>query len=131
MAAKKEKEQELKYDIFNFEGTKYRTHLTEKFRNREAWKPKDTNKVLSQIAGTVSKICVKEGQKVSKGKCLYILESMKMKNRFIAEKPAIVAKINIHEGEVIPRKLTVIELEDLPPKKTSKGLPSIKKSRKK
>lgn len=123
MAAKKEKE--IKLEIFNFEGTKYRTHLTEKFRNRKVWKPKDSNKVFSQIAGTITKINVKEGQKVSEGKCLYILESMKMKNRFNAEKPAIIAKIHIHEGEVIPRKLLVIELEDIPPKKTARGLSSI------
>lgn len=128
MAAKKEKE--IKFEIFNFEGTKYRTHLTEKFRNRKVWKPKDSNKVFSQIAGTITKINVKEGQKVSEGKCLYILESMKMKNRFNAEKPAIIAKIHIHEGEVIPRKLLVIELEDIPPKKTARGLSSIKKSKK-
>ncbi|MEA1876392.1 MAG: acetyl-CoA carboxylase biotin carboxyl carrier protein subunit [Bacteroidota bacterium] len=130
MAAKKEKEKDIKLDIFNFEGTKYRTHLPEKFLNRKVWEPKDSNKVFSPIAGTISKINVKVGQKVSKGRCLYILESMKMKNRFNAEKPAIIAKIHIHEGEVIPRKLLVIELEDLPPKKTVRSLSSIKKSKK-
>ncbi|MCK5822220.1 MAG: biotin/lipoyl-binding protein [Bacteroidales bacterium] len=120
MAAKKEKEKEKKLDIFNFEGTKYRTHLPEKFLNRKVWEPEDDNKVFSQIAGIISKIVVKEGQKVSKGKCLYILESMKMKNRFTAEKPAIIAKIHIHEGDVIPRKFLVMELEDIPSKKKIK-----------
>ncbi len=113
----KKKGESPKLNIFNFEGTKYRTHLPEKFLNRKLWKPTDTNHVFSQIAGTIVKVNVKEGQKVSKGRVLYVLESMKMKNRFTAEKSAIVAKINIHEGDVIPRKLLVIELEDPVPKK--------------
>ncbi len=133
MAAKKEKEKEKekKYDYFNFEGTKYKTHLTEKFRNRVAWEPKDSNKVFSQIAGTIVKVNVKEGQKVTEGRCLYILESMKMKNRFTAEKSGIISKIHIEDGQVIPRNLLVMELEDPAPKKTGRGISSRTKTKKK
>ena len=129
MAAKKEKE--LKLDVLNLEGTKYKTHFPKKFLERKVWSPKDNNKVFSQIAGTVVKVNVKEGQKVSKGRCLFILESMKMKNRFNAEKSGVVVKIHVQEGKIIPRKLLVIELEDPAPNKTERSLSSRSKSKKK
>lgn len=116
MDAKKDNDSKL--EIFNFEGARYKTHLTKKFRNRQNWKPVDTNQVLAKIPGTVIKICVKEGQKVSEGKCLYILEAMKMNNRFNAEKACIVSKILVKEGDMIRKLRQIMELEDLPPKKS-------------
>ena len=122
-------EKETKLNIFNFEGTKYKTHLTQKFLDRKPWKPKDPNKVLSPIPGTVVKICVKEGQKVSAGRNLYILEAMKMKNRFNAEKAGIIVSIHAKEGDIIPKLKLVMEMEDLPEKKTGLTRSSRSKSK--
>lgn len=127
MAGKKDVEP--KYEILNFEGTKYRTNLSKKFLARVPWEAVNPNEVRTPIPGTVLKILVREGQKVTEGKTLYILESMKMKNRFNAEKSGIVKKIHAQEGEIIPKLFLLMELEDPLPKLAARALASIKKSK--
>jgi len=106
----------------NFEGTKYRTQTTSKFASRESWKPEDPNKIFAVIPGTVLKLTVKEGQRVSKGRCLYVLEAMKMKNKILAIHPGEVKKIFVAEGQKVSKNELVMELKDLaPPTKGSKS----------
>lgn len=119
MNAKKNKN--TKYDILNLDGARYKTYLPEKFKNRVPWQPKDLNKILTPIPGKLVKICVKEGQKISEGKCLFIMEAMKMNNRFNAEKTGIITKILVKEGEIIAKNSQILQMEDLPPKKTSRS----------
>ncbi|MBT3244306.1 MAG: acetyl-CoA carboxylase biotin carboxyl carrier protein subunit [Bacteroidetes bacterium] len=114
MTSKKDNNQHFHY--FNVEGTRYRTALTKKFTERKPWVPNDPNMITSPIPGTVAKMCVKVGQKVSEGKCLYILEAMKMKNRINSPKAGIVSKILVEEGVIVPRAELLIELSDLPEK---------------
>ncbi len=107
------------FHYFNVEGTRYRTNFTNKFNKREPWVPKNPNLITALIPGTLLKITVKEGQKVSEGKCLYVLEAMKMKNRFTAPKAGIVAKIHAKEGEILPRGFLIMELSEPEPKTRS------------
>ena len=106
---------------FLFEGTRYRTQITDKYAKREAWKADDPNIILAVIPGTVVKITVKEGQKVNAGRCLYVLEAMKMKNKILATKSGLVKKIHSVEGQKVTKNELVMELTDVEPKKKSKG----------
>jgi len=113
---------------FPFEGARYRTQTTDKFANRVAWKADDPNIILAVIPGTLLKITVKEGQKVNIGRCLYVLEAMKMKNKILATKAGVVKKIHGQEGEKVAKNELIMELKDEEPKKT-KGFQRSKNSR--
>ena len=57
--------------------------------------------VLAHITGTVWKIEVKPGQRVSEGDVLVILESMKMEMPVEAPANGTVDKINCTEGQAV------------------------------
>ena len=65
-------------------GAVYMTRLTSKFKNRKQWAPTDYRKVLAVIPGTIQKIMVSEGDEVSAGDSMLILEAMKMRNEIKA-----------------------------------------------
>lgn len=114
------------HQIINVDGTRYRTQTIRKYEERKKWEKEDPNKVTAMIPGTIVKIMVKEGQKVTKGKCLFILEAMKMKNRFNAEQNGYIEKIHVNEGDIIPKEHLVMEYGE-PPAKTPKSRLSIRK----
>ncbi|MCX7987495.1 MAG: acetyl-CoA carboxylase biotin carboxyl carrier protein subunit [Bacteroidales bacterium] len=89
----------------------YPTMLTKKFLNRKPYVPQNEKIILSFMPGTVQKIMVTEGQSVKRGDALLILESMKMMNRVRAQSDGVIKKINIKEGESIPKNHPMIELE--------------------
>jgi biotin carboxyl carrier protein len=98
-------------DRFVVEFRKYTTELNQKFLDRKPWEPKDESKVLSFIPGTITKIYVKEGDLVEEGTPLMILEAMKMKNTVFAERPGRVVKINVSEGERVPKSKVIFEFD--------------------
>ena len=100
-----------KLGSININGVKYKTVLTEKFKNREPYKKKELNKILSFIPGTILKIYVKEGKKVKIGDKLLILEAMKMKNDIVASKDGVVKKIYVKQGDIVSNKQLLVELE--------------------
>lgn len=55
--------------------------------------------VKAMLPGVVSKIIVKEGEKVKKGDTLFILEAMKMENEVKSPKDGVVKQIFVREGE--------------------------------
>lgn len=57
--------------------------------------------VPAPMPGTILEIMVSEGQKVSKGDTLLILEAMKMENEIIAPADGVVKKIYIHKSTTI------------------------------
>ena len=72
---KKEKEPELV--DFVVTARKYKTTLTEKYKNRKMWHKPFAGDVVSHLPGTVEKLCVSQGQEVQAGDLLLILEAMK------------------------------------------------------
>ena len=76
-----------KYHLFLIDDGRYKTQLTEKFKKRTPYTPKDPSKVTAVIPGTIVKLQIKEGQQVNPGRCLLILEAMKMKNRIFLKTP--------------------------------------------
>jgi biotin carboxyl carrier protein len=110
-----------KLTIFNFEGAPYKTHLTDKFEKRSKWEPEDPLKIYAVIPGTILKISVKEGQRVNKGRALYILEAMKMKNRILSNVQGEVYKIHVEEGQKVAKNELIMEFRKIDGNKNSKN----------
>ncbi|MDD5712049.1 MAG: pyruvate carboxylase [Smithellaceae bacterium] len=60
-----------------------------------------TGDVRSQIIGTVNEIPVSEGEEVSAGQVVIVLEAMKMLNNVVAEVSGKVTEINVAPGDKI------------------------------
>ena len=100
-------------DLVQFAVTarKYNTLLTTKYKNRKVWVNPNPYDVQSFIPGTILEISVKEGEVVSEGSPLLILEAMKMQNRIQMPFTARIKKINVTLGARIPKDTLMIELE--------------------
>lgn len=57
--------------------------------------------VTSPMPGNILKILVTQGQKVSEGDVLIVLEAMKMENEIVATKSGTVAQIAVTKGQVV------------------------------
>ena len=95
---------------FAITARKYKTKLSEKYKKRKAWMNPSPYDVQSYIPGTIVKILVKENQLVKEGESILILEAMKMQNRIDMPFTAKIKKINVKEGERIPKDFLMIEL---------------------
>ncbi|MFA5044443.1 MAG: acetyl-CoA carboxylase biotin carboxyl carrier protein subunit [Paludibacter sp.] len=101
------------YADFAVTARQYKTLLTKKFLNRKVWVNPNPNVIQSIIPGTIISIFVKEGDVVTEGSPLLILEAMKMLNRIEMPFTARIKKINVELGVRIPRECLMIELEAL------------------
>lgn len=66
--------------------------------------------VKAPMAGTVFEVSVKEGDVVTAGQTLIILESMKMEIPCDAEVAGTVVKILVTEGDFIDEEAILVEL---------------------
>lgn len=62
--------------------------------------PLDTT-ITAPMSGNIWKVLVEEGQKVSKGEALLILEAMKMETQICASQTGVIEQINIKAGDVV------------------------------
>ncbi|OCS85038.1 acetyl-CoA carboxylase biotin carboxyl carrier protein subunit [Caryophanon tenue] len=67
--------------------------------------------VKATMAGTVWKVLVTEGQHVTAGEDVVILESMKMEIPIAAETDGIVKKVLVAEGDFINVDDNLVEVE--------------------
>ncbi len=102
--------EEKDLEVFSFEGTDYKTRLTDKFRKHKPYEPEDPTKVTAQIPGTLLKVLVKEGQYINPTKLLFILEAMKMKNKVYSSVSGRVKKIHVVEGQIVTKNQLLLEL---------------------
>ena len=102
-----------KQELVDFAVTarKYKTLLTKKYLNRKPWVNPSAYEIQSIIPGTILSVFVKEGDIVSEGSPLLILEAMKMLNRIEMPFTARIKKINVEVGLRIPKDSLMIELE--------------------
>ena len=111
MKKKEDSNKEVAYKMLNIEDTKYKTIITKKFENRKVWQIADPSLVSSLIPGTVSKLFVNEGDKIMEGDKLLVLDAMKMKNTIKVPYSGVIRKINVTEGQSIPKGYVMIELD--------------------
>lgn len=100
-----------RFSAFVVDGTKYRTLITNKFKNRKKWDASNRGAVYSDFPGTVLKVDVKKGDNVEKGDRLYIYEAMKMKNRAYSPRDGKVKEVKISENEVIKKGQLLFVIE--------------------
>ena len=104
-------EKKKKFRWINIDGIKYRTKITEGYKNRQHYEPPDDKKLFSAIPGTVLKVLVKPGQKVKMGQSVLILEAMKMKNYIKIETGGVIKQIKVKQGDKISKNHLLLELE--------------------
>ena len=89
----------------------YTTRLTAKFKNRNLWHKPDEKRIEAIIPGTIQRIMAKEGEEVTAGTPLLILEAMKMRNEVLSPLDGVVLKIHVSEGEMVPKSHLLIEMD--------------------
>ena len=67
--------------------------------------------IKATMAGTLWKVLVQEGQKVSVGEEVIVLESMKMEIPIEAEVSGIVKKVHVAEGDFVNVDDALVEVE--------------------
>jgi len=67
--------------------------------------------IKSNMAGTVWKIVVSEGQEITEGQDIVILESMKMEIPISTEGSGTVKQIFVQEGDFINEEDQILEVE--------------------
>jgi biotin carboxyl carrier protein len=100
-----------KLEQLNINSSLYTTHLSTKFKNRVSYKPADPKLVLSFIPGTVVEIFAQQGQKVTKGEVLMILDAMKMQNKLKCPIDGKIKAITAKKGDRVSKGTLLIELE--------------------
>ena len=102
--------------IVNFHGLNFcccRTdQLNDTFDYSRKEQVNDKSLLISPMPGKVVKINVKEGDEVSKGMVMIVVEAMKMENNIVATAHAKVKKILVSENEMVDNKKQLLELED-------------------
>jgi len=98
------------YVDFVVTARKYKTLLTEKYKNRETWRKPVEGEVLSTLPGVVLQIKVKQGDKVKAGQLLFIHEAMKMLNRIVSPVSGTVKEICVRQGEHIGKNHLMIKI---------------------
>jgi biotin carboxyl carrier protein len=66
--------------------------------------------ITSPMPGRVIKIVVKEGDEVSKGDILLVVEAMKMENNILSPADAIVDRINVEAGDLVDSNAILVHL---------------------
>ncbi len=89
----------------------YITNPNKMFTLRKPYSPANPNIVSSFMPGNIQKVFVKKGQAVKEGEELCILEAMKMKNVILAPADGTVKKVNIKEGDIVPKNHPLVELQ--------------------
>lgn len=67
--------------------------------------------VNAPLPGSIFKLMVSEGDTVSKGDNLLIMEAMKMENNVLAEKDGVVSSLKVKEGDAVLQNDVLLVIE--------------------
>lgn len=110
-------DEEEKTVVLMINGKKYSLNVKDKFdlllkdlgfENTGASKMKE---LKAPMPGLVLQICVEEGQAITKGSPVVILEAMKMENVLKAAMDGVVKKINIKKGQAVEKNFVLVSFE--------------------
>lgn len=90
--------------------------------------PAASNVVAAPLPGTITKVLVKEGDKVKKGDTLLTMEAMKMENSITAEADGIVRKVHVGVGASVNQGDALIDFEGLGVPQTVPAAPAAPKA---
>ena len=75
--------------------------------------PVAANIIAAPLPGTITKVLVKEGDKVKKGDTIIAMEAMKMENAITAEADGIIRKIHVGVGASVNQGDALVDFEGL------------------
>jgi biotin carboxyl carrier protein len=89
---------------------------SEVYKVYRGYKPSGLNKgaagaLITQMPGKVVKIMKKEGDQVTKGETVLILEAMKMENEIKSGSDGVMKAINVKEGQALEAGFLMAEIE--------------------
>jgi acetyl-CoA/propionyl-CoA carboxylase biotin carboxyl carrier protein len=67
--------------------------------------------VKTPMQGTIVKVLVAEGDRVTPGQTLVVLEAMKMENHVGAHQAGTVASLSVSEGQTVPTGATIAVID--------------------
>ncbi len=67
---------------------------------------------MSPMQGTIIKIAASEGQRVSAGDAVVVLEAMKMEQPLTAHKEGTVSELAVEVGRTVPAGTVICHLKD-------------------
>jgi acetyl-CoA/propionyl-CoA carboxylase biotin carboxyl carrier protein len=70
------------------------------------------DELTSPMQGTISKIVVAEGDRVSAGDTIVVLEAMKMEQPLTAHKDGTVTGLAVEIGQTVPAGVVICQLKD-------------------
>ncbi len=90
---------------------------SEVYKVFRGYKPSGLNKggagaLITQMPGKVVKLNKKEGDKVSVGETVLILEAMKMENEIKSGAEGTIKSINVKEGQALEAGFLMVEIEE-------------------
>jgi biotin carboxyl carrier protein len=97
-------------DKLNIDQTLYTTRLSRRYAARKAYTPPNPGRIYSFIPGTVTEVMVRQGDNVTKGDDILILEAMKMKNRLKSHVSGKVVSINVNPGDRVSKGMVLVEI---------------------
>ena len=101
--------------IVNFHGLNFTCYRTDQLNDTLDYACKeqvnDKSRLVSPMPGKVVKVNVKEGDEVTEGTIMMVVEAMKMENNIVAAGNAKVKKILVAEGQMVDNKMQLIVLE--------------------
>ncbi len=83
----------------------------QKNRRKSGSTASESNTILAPMPGKITKVLFVEGQSVSPGKVVLVMEAMKMEYTLKAEISAKIKKISVKMGEQVTLGQTLIEFE--------------------
>lgn len=96
-------------EVLELPGGQYETQLSVKYRNKVAYRHVSPYCMEAFMPGTIREICVKVGDKVSKGQKVMVLDAMKMDNELLSPVDGVVKSIGVEVGKSIPKHQLLIE----------------------
>ena len=69
------------------------------------------SELAAPMPGLVRSVNVSEGESVSKGQTLLVLEAMKMEIRIHAPREGVIQKLRVKQGQTVEREQVLIEIE--------------------
>ncbi len=99
-----------KREKLTIDQTEYTTRLSSRYTGRKPYAPPVPGRISSFIPGTVLEVLVQEGDTVSEGDDIVILDAMKMKNRLKTHVSGRVAAVNVKPGDRVSKGAVLVEI---------------------